>query len=367
MSDKIVALTESPSMSIRLYSNTMSNLIPSATLSFAIFLNASAIFAGQWTEVPGVGVNNSGLYGVAVVSANDVWAVGHLQSRALIEHWDGTNWSVAGLQPPPNLLYGVAALSSTDVWAVGQNGTRSLVLHWNGRRWVVVPSPNVGTYDTLQAVSIISHNDAWAVGSSIPDVYILMHWDGTIWSVVNGPPVNSSALLSIKAFATDDVWAVGWKDYDNTHGTFSTLTLHWDGTTWSEIPSPNVSSTTSLSGVDGVAPNDVWAVGYSGFSNVGALTMHWDGTAWTVVPTPTDGGFSAVKAFSATNVFAVGTSFNKPLSTRWDGTQWRVIPTPPVNIPGSLSAISGLDGAVWAVGVQGFRGEATDLIFNWTE
>jgi hypothetical protein len=55
MSDKIVALTESTSMCIRLYSNTMNNLIPSATLSFAIFLNASAIFAGQWTEVPGVG------------------------------------------------------------------------------------------------------------------------------------------------------------------------------------------------------------------------------------------------------------------------------------------------------------------------
>ena len=198
-------------------------------------------------------------------------------------------------------------------------------------------------------------------------VYILMHWDGTIWSVVNGPPVNSSALSSVKAFATDDVWAVGYKDYDNTHGTSATFTLHWDGTTWSEIPSPNVSNQTSLSGVDGATPHDVWAVGYSGFSDVGALTMHWDGTAWTVVPTPTDGWFSAVKAFSATNVFAVGTSVNKPLSTRWDGTQWRVIPTPPVNIPGWLSAISGLDGSIWAVGVQGFRREATDLIFNWTE
>ena len=37
------------------------------------------------------------------------------------------------------------------------------------------------------------------------------------------------------------------------------------------------------------------------------ISMHWDATAWTVVPTPTDGWFSAVKAFSATDVFAVGT------------------------------------------------------------
>src|SRR4030095_7148183 len=157
------------------------------------------------------------------------------------------------------------------------------------------------------------------------------------------------------------------KDYNSYPFTSSTFTLHWNGTTWSEIPSPNVSDQTSLSGVDGATPNDVWAVGYSGVSEVGALTMHWDGTAWTVVPTLTDGWFSAVKAFSATDVFAVGTSGNKPLSARWDGTLWRVIPTPPVNIPGWLSEISGLDGSIWAVGVQGPDRKATDLIFNWTQ
>jgi hypothetical protein len=346
----------------------MKNSLLSATFSCAIFLKAAAIFAGQWTEVPGAGLNNSGLSGVAVVSDNDVWAVGHLRPRALIEHWDGTNWSVAAVRAPGTLLNGVAALSSSDVWAVGQNGVHSLVEHWNGQRWVMVPSPSIGTYDVLTAVCAISRNDAWAVGFSIPFVYILMHWDGTIWSVVNGPPANSSGLSSVKAFATDDVWAVGWKDYDGNHFTSSTFTVHWDGTTWSEIPSPNVGmGFKSLGGVDGVAPNDVWAVGSSGLSSVGALTMHWDGTAWTVVPTLTDGWFSAVKAFSATDVFAVGTSGNKPLSARWDGTLWRVIPTPPVNIPGWLSEISGLDGSIWAVGVQGPDRKATDLIFNWTQ
>jgi hypothetical protein len=142
--------------------------------------------------------------------------------------------------------------------------------------------------------------------------------------------------------------------------------LHWDGTAWSEVPSPNVSDQTSLHGVDGATPNDVWAVGYSGFSGVGALTMHWDGTAWTVVPTPTDGSFSAVKAFSATNVFAVGSLGNQSISARWDGTQWRVIPTPPVDPWSTLWAISGREGAVWAVGNGNHGGQETDLIFNWT-
>ena len=84
----------------------------------------------------------------------------------------------------------------------------------------------------------------------------------------------------------------------------ATFTLHWDGTAWSEIPSPNVDESSGLSGVDGAAPNDVWAVGI--VSNAGALAMHWDGAVWTVVPTPDDGDSPLVSAISSTNVLAVG-------------------------------------------------------------
>src|SRR5439155_1501162 len=152
----------------------MNNSILSVTFSFAIFLNATATFAGQWTEVPG------------------------------------------GAAPHPSALNGIAAVSANDIWAVGswgQNGGQGLI----------------------------------------------EHWDGTNWSVVNGPTANSSALLSLKAFATDDVWAVGWKDYDGNQFTASTFTLHWDGTAWSEVPSPNVDDANYLSAVDGATPNDVWA------------------------------------------------------------------------------------------------------------
>ena len=138
------------------------------TFSFAIFLNATATFAGQWTEVPGgAAPHPSALNGIAAVSANDIWAVGSWGQnggQGLIEHWDGTNWSVAALLPQGTLLLGVAAQSSRDVWAVGQNVAQTLVEHWNGRRWVAVPSPSVGTHDTLYAVCVISRNDAWAVG-----------------------------------------------------------------------------------------------------------------------------------------------------------------------------------------------------------
>jgi hypothetical protein len=112
----------------------------------------------------------------------------------------------------------VTALSSEDAWAVGQSISQTLVENWDGTQWVEVPSPNIGTYDLLAGVYAIS---------------------------------------------TNDVWAVGYKDYDANNNTASTFTLHWNGTAWSEIPSPKVDSANYLAGVDGASSDDVWAVGTS--------------------------------------------------------------------------------------------------------
>src|SRR5207244_3692911 len=97
--------------------------------------------APVWSVIPSPNVG--GLpYGAAAVSATDVWTVGYYDNtgsglgRTLVEHWDGTSWAVV---PSPNLgtgsyLYGVAAVSANDVWAVGYsyNPNRTLVEHWNG-------------------------------------------------------------------------------------------------------------------------------------------------------------------------------------------------------------------------------------------
>jgi len=59
--------------------------------------------AHSWSVIlsanPGEGAD--AFAGVAVVSANDVWAVGFYEdnvgpSQTLIEHWNGTSWSVVG-------------------------------------------------------------------------------------------------------------------------------------------------------------------------------------------------------------------------------------------------------------------------------
>ncbi len=110
------------------------------------------------------------------------------------------------------------------------------------------------------------------------------------WSAVGSPAVTSlgSILYGVKAIADNDIWSVGlYVDSTSTGNQNKTLALHWNGTAWTQVPSPNPDPNSvpfnALYGVDGIASNDVWAVGRTTY---GAETMHWDGAAWTAVDVP---------------------------------------------------------------------------------
>src|SRR5947199_65924 len=146
------------------------------TALLATLLSTSLTFAqsGAWAIVssPNQGTLGNHLYGVAAVSASDIWAVGSYTdqqsqsgSGSLTLHWNGTTWSQVS-NPGPTTLYGVTAVASNDVWAVGaftsqQSLFGPLILHWNGKTWSEVSSPHAGT---LAAVAAVSANDIWAVG-----------------------------------------------------------------------------------------------------------------------------------------------------------------------------------------------------------
>ncbi len=316
---------------------------------------------------------------VEVVTANDVWAVGYYYSGTyytLVEHWNGTSWSVVPSPNPgtfSNLLYGVAAVSANDVWAVGyfETGTgyvgRTLVEHWNGTSWSVVSSPNIGPVNNfLYGVAAVSATDVWAVGyyetSSGPDITIIEHWNGTSWSVVPSvsPGAFANILNGITAVSANDVWAVG--TYNNSlGGPYQTLIEHWDGTSWSVVSSPNVGTNDNdLFGVAAVSANDVWAVGdyNNGYPNPSyTLVEHWDGTSWSVVSSPNYGNqLYEVAAVSANDVWAVGYNGNSTLIDHWDGTAWSVSSS---NNPGCCNnnVLYGIAAAaaddVWAVGNNG--------------
>src|SRR3989441_3804921 len=242
-----------------------------AAVLLALLLAPAVAQAAAWSVVqsPNATPGNNELHAMTSISANDVWAVGTSEntlgnSQTLILHWDGTAWSIV---PSPTTgrvegnLLGVAAVSTNDVWAVGnflptKGSGQGLIEHWNGHKWSVVKSPTTGASTGLQAVAAVSTNDVWAVGTSFNasgvEQTFIEHWDGKKWSIVASPSPSTQTnfLLGVTAVSTNDVWAVG--SFQNASGAFQTLTLHWDGTTWSIVPSPSGAGSADLFGVAAV-------------------------------------------------------------------------------------------------------------------
>jgi len=147
-----------------------------------------------------------------------------------------------------NYLVSIAVLSANDSWAVGSYNNdasidQTLIEHWNGTSWSVVPSPNVGTnYNQLQGVAAVSANDVWAVGGYFTSdgIYqtLIEHWDGTSWSVIlsANPGEGADAFAGVAVVSANDVWAVGF--YEDNVGPSQTLIEHWNGTSWSVVGSP---------------------------------------------------------------------------------------------------------------------------------
>jgi hypothetical protein len=282
------------------------------------------------------------LLGADAVASNNVWSVGFSATnppeqsfrRTLIERWNGGSWSVVpSPNPTPplsggpvsNELFGVAAVSANDVWAVGQSvdfgAGRTLIVHWNGTGWSTVPSPSPGTYGWLRSVSALSASDVWAVGThhvNGSQLTLIVHWNGSAWSVVPSPNDGpfTQELFRVRALSADDVWAVGYHlAVFGFNQVYQTTILHWNGSAWSVVPSPDVNQLSNyLWSVDGTSPNDAWAVGFFDTGNeLQTMTQHWDGLSWTIVPSPnasTDiDELTDVAAVSPTDVWAVGQSF----------------------------------------------------------
>ncbi len=247
------------------------------------------------------------LNGVAAVSASNIWTVGlyfnGVYGQALIEHWDGMNWSVITSPNPGaagNGLNGVTVLSASNIWAVGSysntgnvGSSQTLIEHWDGTTWSVVTSPNVASSgNDLVSVSAVSANNIWAVGNSFNNntnsgKTLIEHWNGIRWSIVSSPSVGSflNDLTGVVAISSHDIWAVG--DSLSNTSPAKTLIEHWDGSKWSVISSPNVKSAYNvLNGVAAISSSNIWAAGYY---NSSTFIEHWNGTRWSIASSPNVG------------------------------------------------------------------------------
>jgi hypothetical protein len=229
---------------------------------------------------PNLGTGNNLLTSVATDGGADGWAVGYgstsssdPQRHPLAIHWDGSTWSASQLPEPSGSdseLLGVAARTAADAWAVGVTDPAAadsipLIEHFDGSGWSVTPSPGLAG-GVLDGVAVVGPDDVWAVGyqgSATAPKMLAEHWDGTSWSQSTLPALGSPAALlrAVTARGPSDVWAAGTY-YDPTSRTYVGQTLHWDGNSWSAIaPAASSSGTTQLRTVAASPTGELWIGG----------------------------------------------------------------------------------------------------------
>jgi hypothetical protein len=138
------------------------------------------------------------------------------------------------------------------------------------------------------------------------------------------------SLAGVAAASARNAWAVGYAGKVTSE---KVLLLHWNGSKWNRLTSPNVlTSAGELSAITVVSASDAWAVGSSGsFLHPRSLILHWNGKAWSAVnsPKPVANGSLAAVTATAKGGWAVG-SLNTgpsvpqtmPLIFKLTGSKW---------------------------------------------
>jgi hypothetical protein len=182
---------------------------------------------------------------VTAVSSNSVWTVGfqtgtHGPDIPVIEHWNGSQWSVVTPPSASNFstyLFGVSAVSDAGVLAVGDkqdniHNPKTLAETGANGAFSLLTADNVGTGENhLYGVAAFSNNLAFAVGDSLdPTTQNFSNLverctsSGCSTETVPNPSQGGNDQLGAVTFVSaTDVWAVGTFDGPNAP---QTLVLH---------------------------------------------------------------------------------------------------------------------------------------------
>ena len=113
----------------------------------------------------------------------------------------------------------------------------------------------------------------------------------------------SGGLGRVAAASDGSAWAVGCTGCGTGSGAPGgrTLILRWNGTTWTRVPSPDPGTSSVIAGVAAASDGSAWAVGWTGSGSSTSptsttLILRWNGTAWTQVPSPNPGPDASLRA-----------------------------------------------------------------------
>jgi len=225
-------------------------------------------------------------------------------------------------------LSGVGGSGDSDVWAVGGSyvspTSLTLIEHYTGNSWAIVPSPNVrgSTSDNLDSVTAVSRNDAWAVGTWCSSGcgssrQLAEHWNGVTWTLIPSNSFNDLLAVSSVAGDPESVWAVGLFTYPPNcrvpAGCAFPIAMRWQpkGSRWvsEQVPVDQDPGVGELNSVVSLPDGSAWAVGSDekrDYSNR-PLVERWTGREWTIVRSAvTSGILTSVAATNNSDVWVGG-------------------------------------------------------------
>jgi len=172
------------------------------------------------------------------------------------------------------------------------------------------------------------------------------------WEAMDSP--TTVGLTNVWGTAPDDMFAVG----------YSGTILHYDGNPdniWEQMPCP---TTVSLIGIWGFGPDDVYVTGDQ------CTMLHYDGNSWTLVPgIPTSGIYilGDIWGSDSNNIFVTAEGYdNKGHIIHWDGSSWSGITLSFPLTAGALFEIWGLAADdVYVSGYNGYSGGTTGLMYHY--
>ena len=318
------------------------------------FTTAAPSWSLQTTPNP-TGSEFGVLYGVSCSAPAECTAVGYYRNSlgvmTLAERWNGTEWSIQSTPNPSgskeSLLLGVSCSSSASCTAVGtyeahgRNEEAPLIEHWNGTEWSIQAAPNHGEpfRSVLYSVSCTSSTACIAVGdyeeSSSPYNYdtLAERWNGTEWTLQSTPnpsgrtgESNYLTVSGVSCTASNACTAVGWYATKGFEEGKTILAERWNGTEWTiqSTPMPAESSG-QLHDVSCTSSTACTAIGFYGKgSEAGNLTENWNGTAWS---DHVQSGFNTLFGISCSSSIAcigVGSAYGSTvvIAAGWNGTEW---------------------------------------------
>lgn len=284
-------------------------------------------------------------------------------------------------------LTGISALNKNIAWTVGyeyelSQGTMHPVTdYWNRKKWQRMPSPAPGENSSLHDCVMLKHDNVWAVGN-FSDQHgsqpMIQHWDGQTWHIVDSPQVGTegfeTSLSAVDALAPDNIWAVG--AYRKGDGIYN-LVEHWDGQQWNIVQVPAAGdaqySQSRLMGINMLAPNDIWITGsyweWGTGREIGVI-LHWDGQQWDLQTLEETYPIhpQAITAIAKDDVWIVGVAHGGvTFTTHWDGKQWTQVSSPHLGDLSQLSSVVAFSPHdIWAAGFYTGAGlTGLTLVMHW--